>query len=140
MGTLVHEESDPAELANPARVKVVCRADGRALYFSRAIVPFDRDRRGTARYYKPHSIVRATVRAGSGTTTTRLRAGALGRITVSLPLGPGNPDQEYSPAAAASGTAVYAAKVTLRALARRWREIRNRPSCCPLRSARANGC
>jgi 3-deoxy-manno-octulosonate cytidylyltransferase (CMP-KDO synthetase) len=52
MGTLVHAESDPAELANPARVKVVCRADGRALYFSRSIVPFDRDNRGTAKYWK----------------------------------------------------------------------------------------
>lgn len=52
MGTLVHEESDPQELANPARVKVVCRADGRALYFSRSLIPFDRDRRGTGRYFK----------------------------------------------------------------------------------------
>lgn len=52
MGTLVHEESDPAELANPARVKVVCRADGRALYFSRSVIPFDRDRRGTGRFFK----------------------------------------------------------------------------------------
>ena len=52
MGTLVHEESDPAELANPARVKVVCRADGRALYFSRSLIPHDRDGRGTGRYFK----------------------------------------------------------------------------------------
>lgn len=52
MGTLVHEESNPEELANPARVKVVCRNDGRALYFSRSIIPFDRDRRGTGRYFK----------------------------------------------------------------------------------------
>lgn len=52
MGTLVHEEFDPAELANPARVKVVCRADGRALYFSRSMIPFDRDRRGTGRFFK----------------------------------------------------------------------------------------
>lgn len=52
MGTLVHEECDLAELANPARVKVVCRADGRALYFSRSVIPFDRDRRGTGRFFK----------------------------------------------------------------------------------------
>lgn len=52
MGTLVHEETDPAELANPARVKVVCRNDGRALYFSRSIIPFDRDRKGTGKYFK----------------------------------------------------------------------------------------
>ena len=29
--------------ANPAIVKVVCRADGTALYFSRSLIPFDRD-------------------------------------------------------------------------------------------------
>ena len=52
MGTLVHAEANPEELANPARVKVVCRADGRALYFSRSIIPFDRDRKGGARYFK----------------------------------------------------------------------------------------
>lgn len=52
MGTLAHEENDPAELANPARVKIACRKDGRALYFSRSVIPFDRDRRGTGRYLK----------------------------------------------------------------------------------------
>jgi 3-deoxy-manno-octulosonate cytidylyltransferase (CMP-KDO synthetase) len=32
------------EIHNPNAVKVVAAADGRALYFSRAAVPFDRDR------------------------------------------------------------------------------------------------
>lgn len=32
-----------AEADNPNRVKVVCRADGRALYFSRSRIPFPRD-------------------------------------------------------------------------------------------------
>jgi 3-deoxy-manno-octulosonate cytidylyltransferase (CMP-KDO synthetase) len=35
------------ELANPSVVKVVCDAAGRALYFSRAPIPFDRSKPGT---------------------------------------------------------------------------------------------
>ncbi len=34
----------PGEFANPNAVKVVTALDGRALYFSRATIPFDRDR------------------------------------------------------------------------------------------------
>jgi 3-deoxy-manno-octulosonate cytidylyltransferase (CMP-KDO synthetase) len=34
----------PAEFTNPNAVKVVTALDGRALYFSRATIPFDRDR------------------------------------------------------------------------------------------------
>lgn len=37
-------------VADPNRVKVVCRADGRALYFSRSPIPHDRDRTGQARH------------------------------------------------------------------------------------------
>jgi 3-deoxy-manno-octulosonate cytidylyltransferase (CMP-KDO synthetase) len=33
----------PENIANPNAVKVVSAADGRALYFSRAIIPYDRD-------------------------------------------------------------------------------------------------
>ncbi len=40
------------DVANPNAVKVVTALDGRALYFSRAIIPFDRDRTGAVRYYK----------------------------------------------------------------------------------------
>ena len=40
------------DIDNPNAVKVVTALDGRALYFSRATVPFDRDRTGTVTYFK----------------------------------------------------------------------------------------
>jgi 3-deoxy-manno-octulosonate cytidylyltransferase (CMP-KDO synthetase) len=40
------------DVANPNAVKVVAAADGRALYFSRSTIPFDRDRSGYAGYRK----------------------------------------------------------------------------------------
>ncbi len=40
------------DVNNPNAVKVVTALDGRALYFSRATVPFDRDRTGAVRYFK----------------------------------------------------------------------------------------
>jgi len=42
----------PHEFANPNAVKVVTALDGRALYFSRATIPFDRDATGFAGYRK----------------------------------------------------------------------------------------
>jgi 3-deoxy-manno-octulosonate cytidylyltransferase (CMP-KDO synthetase) len=42
----------PQEAQNPNNVKVVTDATGRALYFSRSPIPFDRDPSGLARYYK----------------------------------------------------------------------------------------
>ncbi|HKF47393.1 MAG TPA: 3-deoxy-manno-octulosonate cytidylyltransferase [Terracidiphilus sp.] len=43
----------PAEdIANPSAVKVVTAADGKALYFSRATIPFDRDAAGFVGYRK----------------------------------------------------------------------------------------
>jgi 3-deoxy-manno-octulosonate cytidylyltransferase (CMP-KDO synthetase) len=41
--TAAHAIDDPAEFANPNVVKVVCDAAGRALYFSRAPLPWWRD-------------------------------------------------------------------------------------------------
>ena len=41
--TPAHPIDDPAEFANPNVVKVVCDAAGRALYFSRAPIPWWRD-------------------------------------------------------------------------------------------------
>lgn len=43
VGTLVREISKPEELRNPGVVKVVRDLRGRALYFSRSIIPFVRD-------------------------------------------------------------------------------------------------
>jgi 3-deoxy-manno-octulosonate cytidylyltransferase (CMP-KDO synthetase) len=42
----------PEEIANPNAVKVVTALDGRALYFSRAAIPFSRDGAGFAGYRK----------------------------------------------------------------------------------------
>ncbi|MDD5323674.1 MAG: 3-deoxy-manno-octulosonate cytidylyltransferase [Methylococcales bacterium] len=42
----------PEEARHPGNVKVVTDLNGRALYFSRAVVPFGRDGTGQARYYK----------------------------------------------------------------------------------------
>ena len=42
----------PEEFTNPNAVKVVTALDGRALYFSRATIPFDRDAAGFACYKK----------------------------------------------------------------------------------------
>jgi 3-deoxy-manno-octulosonate cytidylyltransferase (CMP-KDO synthetase) len=42
----------PEDVNNPNAVKVVTALDGKALYFSRATVPYDRDRKGNVRYYK----------------------------------------------------------------------------------------
>jgi len=54
------------ELTNPNAVKVVTALDGRALYFSRSTIPFDRDATGLAGYrkhlgiyaYRKHALAR----------------------------------------------------------------------------------
>ncbi len=43
---------DPALAGDPNRVKVVVDARGRAVYFSRAPIPFDRDGRGAVAYHQ----------------------------------------------------------------------------------------
>lgn len=43
VSTAAHEIDDPAEFLNPNVVKLVCDAVGRALYFSRAPIPWWRD-------------------------------------------------------------------------------------------------
>jgi 3-deoxy-manno-octulosonate cytidylyltransferase (CMP-KDO synthetase) len=43
IATVAHPIDNPADFFNPSIVKVVCKADGDALYFSRAPIPFARD-------------------------------------------------------------------------------------------------
>jgi len=50
MGTLKKRISSSEEVLNPNVVKVVTGHDGRALYFSRAPIPYNRD--GNAQYFK----------------------------------------------------------------------------------------
>ena len=57
MATLAVPLSDSEEIANPNIVKVVSDKDGYALYFSRSVIPFDRDgitRSTLAQYYRRH--------------------------------------------------------------------------------------
>ena len=42
----------PEEISNPSAVKVVADKNGRALYFSRSAIPYDRDRSGNIQYFK----------------------------------------------------------------------------------------
>ena len=50
--TTLKTSAAAADVQNPNAVKVVTDASGRALYFSRAAIPHDRDAAGTVRYYK----------------------------------------------------------------------------------------
>ena len=51
VGTIMTPAS-AEDVPNPNAVKVVADSNGRALYFSRATIPFDRDRSGSIRYFK----------------------------------------------------------------------------------------
>ncbi|MBL7002785.1 MAG: 3-deoxy-manno-octulosonate cytidylyltransferase [Gammaproteobacteria bacterium] len=50
MSTL-HKSISATQAANPNQVKLVCAEDGKALYFSRSIMPFDRDGDQSIDYY-----------------------------------------------------------------------------------------
>jgi len=54
MGTLATESDDPAEFLDPNVVKVVTDAAGRALYFSRSPLPYDRGARGFGGKFLKH--------------------------------------------------------------------------------------
>lgn len=63
--TTVKVPCPPDDVANPNAVKVVCAVDGRALYFSRAAIPYDRDGNGTDHWkhlglyaYRRHALLR----------------------------------------------------------------------------------
>ncbi len=68
VGTLVTPLTDPAGLHDPATVKVVMNAEGRALYFSRSPIPYLRDREPSSwlqhqTYWKHIGIYAFTQRA-----------------------------------------------------------------------------
>ena len=52
LASLMHKIDDTSEIENPNNVKVVVDQNGFALYFSRAVIPFDRDGRGFDNYMK----------------------------------------------------------------------------------------
>jgi 3-deoxy-manno-octulosonate cytidylyltransferase (CMP-KDO synthetase) len=57
MATLAVPLSDSSEISNPNIVKVVSDKDGYALYFSRSVIPFDRDgkfQQQLAHHYRRH--------------------------------------------------------------------------------------
>jgi hypothetical protein len=64
--------------------------------------------------YPRHALYEITTARDSQTTTTLQRPGRGRRLTVAVPLGPPNPDQEYTLAAGlAGGTTVYQTHVTI---------------------------
>lgn len=50
LASLMHEISDEAEINNPNNVKVVTDQNGFALYFSRSVIPFPREKNVGVRY------------------------------------------------------------------------------------------
>lgn len=56
IATVAHPITDPAEFFNPNVVKVVCRADGDAAYFSRAPIPYARDQFAQSRDALPAGL------------------------------------------------------------------------------------
>lgn len=52
MVSTVKTPCKPEEIENPNAVKVVTDKNGRALYFSRSTIPYDRDRSGSIQYFK----------------------------------------------------------------------------------------
>lgn len=68
----------PENVHNPNAVKVVTAADGRALYFSRATIPFDRDAAGLAAPWKHIGLY--AYRKHALDRFSRLRASHLERI------------------------------------------------------------
>lgn len=66
------------DVSNPNAVKVVTAADGKALYFSRATIPFDRDEAGFSGYRKHLGIY--AYRKAALERFAALPAGALERV------------------------------------------------------------
>jgi len=66
----------------------------------------------TAPWYKPDRLYGVTI-TGRSSTTQLVRADGSGRLSISVPLGPANPAQQYTAAAAVTGTTVYRTTVTI---------------------------
>ena len=62
----------------------------------------------TPGFYRPGSTVQALIRSGSGTTEVSSVADKAGQVTVTVPLGPSNTVDEYSPQAKAMDLAYRA--------------------------------
>lgn len=63
VGTLMHEIDSESDIQNPNNVKVVTAEDGRALFFSRATIPYPRDNNVCVKYYKHIGIYAFTKEA-----------------------------------------------------------------------------
>lgn len=69
--------------------------------------------------YLAKSAARLTIRSPAGTETRSAKADAAGRLRVDVPLGTGNPDQQYTAASMArGGPKVFTTKVAIAAVAR----------------------
>lgn len=62
ISTLCHLIDDPNEITDPHIVKLVLDAAGDAVYFSRAPIPWDRDRSGNTAYYRHIGLYAYTAR------------------------------------------------------------------------------
>lgn len=70
--------------------------------------------------YRPRALYRVRLDGESGSRTLLVRAHE-GRLRLEVPLGPANPFQEYTAAAAATGTRVFRTRVTIARVAGRRR-------------------
>jgi 3-deoxy-manno-octulosonate cytidylyltransferase (CMP-KDO synthetase) len=78
MSTLIYRIVRDEEIGHPNAVKAVFDRDGFALYFSRATIPFVRDARKRAEYFKHHGIY--AYRRGFLRTFNALPEGVLERL------------------------------------------------------------
>jgi 3-deoxy-manno-octulosonate cytidylyltransferase (CMP-KDO synthetase) len=78
MSTLIYKIVREEEITHPNAVKVVFDKDHFAIYFSRATIPYVRDKGSKASYYKHHGIY--AYRSAFLGTFTRLPEGVLERL------------------------------------------------------------
>jgi S-formylglutathione hydrolase FrmB len=67
----------------------------------------------TPRLYAPHSTHPVTVRGESGTRTAKLKADGGGRLRIRVPLGPANPEPQYSQAERATPSRFFRTTVSI---------------------------